>query len=151
MVRVRRLPPADAPLWRELSLEAIARHPEAFMTPLDDESAIPLSTYAEAIAAGAQVFVAGDGDAIAFLRVLGQTGSIHGFYVRATVRRTGLADALMQALKTAAREAGCRHVELGVFRDNHAAVALYQKHGFARQSSEPFGQRESWTMALQLD
>lgn len=151
MVSVRRLAPNDAALWRTLSLEAIANHPEAFMTPLDDESAIPITAYADAIAAGAHVFVAGNDEAIAFLRVFGATGTIHGFYVRPSARRTGLADALMHALKSSAREAGCRHIALGVFRENDAAVALYQKHGFTRQSSEPFGQRESWTMALPLD
>lgn len=151
MVAIRRLAPDDAALWRSLSLEAIANHPEAFVTRHDEESAVPLTHYVDAIMAGTRVFVAGNEDGIAFLRVSSATGSIHGLYVRSAARSAGLADALMHTLKTAAREAGCSRIELGVFRDNEAAVSLYRKHGFTRQSSEPFGTRESWTMIAQLD
>ncbi len=45
-------------------------------------------------------------------------------------RRNGVADALMQALFTAARERNCDIITLEVESGNEGAISLYKKHNF---------------------
>lgn len=54
-----------------------------------------------------------------------------GMAVRDDFRRRGVGDALMSAVVTQARDwLGLRRLQLEVFADNDAAIALYRKHGF---------------------
>jgi len=50
--------------------------------------------------------------------------------VRRAFWRAGLGSALMQALFEWAEAGGIRRIELGVMTHNHAAIALYLRHGF---------------------
>lgn len=52
------------------------------------------------------------------------------FYVRRDWHGGGLAHRLMDAVMTAARELGGRHLWLSVWERNFRAVAFYGKHGF---------------------
>lgn len=148
--RIRRLNASEAALWRRLSLEAIRHHPEAFVTSYEEESALPLEHFSAQIEGGTQVFVADEDRGIGFLRIDGEACSLHGLYVHPDARGRGLGDALMEALVSAARAAGCRRIGLGVFGDNRPAIRIYERHGFSRQSSTPFGDRDSWKMVMDL-
>ena len=46
---IRRLERADLPIYRPVRLEALRRHPEAFLAAYEDELAEPLESYARMI------------------------------------------------------------------------------------------------------
>lgn len=57
-----------------------------------------------------------------------------GLAVRSDWQRRGIGDALMQALIERAEQwMQIRRIELEVYVDNHAAIALYRKHGFVEE------------------
>lgn len=56
---------------------------------------------------------------------------LEDLYVRETARRAGLGGALVEAALARATERECRRVELDVSTGNPAALALYERHGFA--------------------
>ena len=56
---------------------------------------------------------------------------IHHLWVEPAARRSGAARTLVLAAAAAAREHGAQQVGLNVFGDNHAAIALYDRLGFA--------------------
>jgi L-phenylalanine/L-methionine N-acetyltransferase len=57
-----------------------------------------------------------------------------GMSVAVAHHRTGVGDALMRELMQAADHwLGVLRIELEVFSDNAAAIALYEKHGFVRE------------------
>lgn len=59
-----------------------------------------------------------------------------GIYLSPPVRGRGLARTLMSALHDRARQAGANHVRLKVYRDNIAAVLLYERLGYIFQGEE---------------
>ncbi|AZN36468.1 GNAT family N-acetyltransferase [Iodobacter ciconiae] len=57
-----------------------------------------------------------------------------GMAVKSNARRQGIADALMQAaIETAEQWQAISRIELSVYTDNLAALALYEKHGFIKE------------------
>ncbi|HXH95576.1 MAG TPA: GNAT family N-acetyltransferase, partial [Gaiellaceae bacterium] len=56
-----------------------------------------------------------------------------GLMVAIGARRQGVGSALLEAAVAWARGAGVRKLELHVFPWNEAAIALYEKFGFARE------------------
>jgi GNAT superfamily N-acetyltransferase len=60
------------------------------------------------------------------------------FYVDSPAHGTGVAQLLMAAVFDAARDAGARHVWLGVWERNPRAIAFYRKCGFTDVGSQPF-------------
>lgn len=138
-VRVRRLTPADAPLYRPLRLEALRLHPEAFAGDFVEESR--LST--EAFAARNPSPPSGLFGAFREERLVGMAGLIvssraklrHkgllvGLYVAAPFRRAGVGRALAARVLAEARAADLRVVQLGVTATNEAARRLYVQFGF---------------------
>ncbi len=59
---------------------------------------------------------------------------IEDVFVDPGARRRGVADALVALALDVARERGARRAELDTSEDNEAALALYERHGFARDS-----------------
>jgi len=57
-------------------------------------------------------------------------------YVRAHVRRRGVARAFMAALREEAAAAGCSRVEWAADRDNPAALAFYEALGFEQSANK---------------
>lgn len=81
----------------------------------------------------------GDGGVIGFLclsHVLDE-GSIDNIAVSPTHRRQGAADALMTAALGRARELALAFITLEVRASNAPAIALYEKHGYARVGLRP--------------
>jgi GNAT superfamily N-acetyltransferase len=63
---------------------------------------------------------------------------LHRFYVDAPAHGTGLAQRLMDAVRTAARAAGADHLWLGVWERNARAIRFYAKCGFVDVGSHDF-------------
>jgi ribosomal protein S18 acetylase RimI-like enzyme len=138
---IRRITANDATAYRDLRLKALHDHPAAFTAAYEDEVKQPLSFYAERLAAGT-VFARGadrlDGMAGFYVRDGLKTchrGVLWGMYVRPDARGTGLAMALIEAVKDHARLL-VEDVILGVGTDNPAAIARYRAAGFVRCGSE---------------
>ncbi len=57
---------------------------------------------------------------------------LNDLYVDEEHRNGGVAAALLEAADEVARETGASRIELATARDNRAAQALYEKHGYRR-------------------
>jgi ribosomal protein S18 acetylase RimI-like enzyme len=138
---IRRLTADDANAYRDLRLTALRDHPAAFTAAYEDEVQRPLSEFAERLRSGT-VFACGtdrlDGMAGFYVRDGLKTchrGMLWGMYVRPDARGTGLATALIDAVKDHARPL-VEEIMLGVGTDNPAAIARYRAAGFVRCGGE---------------
>jgi ribosomal protein S18 acetylase RimI-like enzyme len=142
-IRIRRFSPADAPLYREIRLEALRLAPEAFSSTFAAESAQPLTWFAARLGRSA-VFGACAGDNLlgiaGFFVRQGQKeahkGVLVGMYVRPEMRLLGIGRRLVEAIIEHARQ----HVEilqLTVVVGNEPARCLYAKLGFIEYGIEP--------------
>jgi ribosomal protein S18 acetylase RimI-like enzyme len=134
--------------YRELRLEGLARHPEAFGASWEDEAARPLAWFAERLERNA-VFGAwaatGGGGADMAAGVAGfmvpdaaklrHKGVLWGMYVRPSARRAGVGAALVAQVLEHARGA-VEEVRLSVVASNAAAVRCYEAAGFERYGLE---------------
>ena len=82
---------------------------------------------------------------LANLGVRGEDGWVGGIGVVAAARRSGVGEALMQALHEQARERGIRRVWLEVIVENTGAFALYEKLGYRTVRDV-----EVWTLPLSV-
>ncbi len=132
----------DAAALRDIRLEMLRLHPEAFAADLETEQAMTVADFA-ARAAGSMTFGGYVDESLAGMVVfvrpqrskIGHTGMLAAMYVRAAYRGSGLADALIEAvIDHAIGEA--EQIELAVNVENTRAIALYQRHGFV-----PFGRK----------
>ncbi len=136
-MNIRRLGAEDARAFRELRLEGLKMHPEAFGASFDDELAQPLERAAARLAEN--VVLAGFDAAGALQGIIGlrrekaakirHRASIWGMYVAPSGRGTGLAKNLLQAAINEAM-VDCQSVLLSVTASNEAAKRLYQRAGF---------------------
>lgn len=139
--KLRRLEAHDAAVYRELRLEALKRHPEAFGSSWEDESGKPAEWWAERLEAS--TIFGGWIDTSPLLGVAGFHGHaaakhrhkavLWGMYVRPEARGTGLAAALVQQVIAHARPL-VEEIGLTVVASNTAARRLYSAAGF-----EPYG------------
>jgi ribosomal protein S18 acetylase RimI-like enzyme len=140
---LRRLLPADASAYRELRLEGLECHPEAFGAAWEDEADKPLDWFARRLAGntviGGSVFGAGL-DGVAGLMVpqaakQRHRGVLWGMYVRPDARGSGLAAALVRQVVQAGR-GQVEAIRLTVVASNQAAVRVYRAAGFAEYGLE---------------
>lgn len=139
---IRRLTTDDAAAYRDLRLAALRDHPAAFTAAYEDEAGQGLEIFAERLAKG---FVLAGGSADRLDGMAGfyirdglktcHRGMLWGMYVRPEARGTGLAMALIDAVKAHARPL-VEEIMLGVGTDNPAAIARYRAAGFVRCGSE---------------
>ena len=137
---IRPLRADEVALYREVRLEALRAHPEAFSASFENEAAQPLTFFTGRLTGG--VIFGGFRDQ-ALLGVVGfmiqvgakreHKGMLWGMYVRPEARRTGLARGLVEALLDHARDR-VELVQLSVTADNLNASRLYASLGF-----EPYG------------
>jgi RimJ/RimL family protein N-acetyltransferase len=133
---VRRLTPDDAENVREVRLEGLKLHPEAFSRDYEQDAKHGLDEWRTRLASrvwfggfvgntlsGVVAFSAGDSSKTA------HTGSIGGMYVREAARGTGLASALMEAVIDHAT-GQVEQLELAVNAENARALKFYERHGF---------------------
>ncbi len=140
---IRRLGPEDAAAFAEIRLEGLARHPEAFGSDTEKESAWKADQFADRLTNSAMFGHEEDGALLGVAgfyreadRKLRHRGVLWGMYVREQARRRGIGIRLVEAVLDHARE----HVEqihLSVAVENSDAVALYERCGFSRYGTEP--------------
>ncbi len=140
--KVRRLTAKDAALWRDLRLEALLLHPEAYGSTHDDWAGQPLAAFADRLAGG-MIFGAFDGvDLIGSMALDSapgepETGEITAVYVQTASRGKGIARALMKTVLTEAKRAKMQTLTLSVALNNQDAVQFYQAAGFRCAGQEP--------------
>ena len=140
--RIRLLTPDESALYRDIRLEGLQQDPDAFSSTFAQESAMPLSWFAERIVKG-NVFGA-------FTRgeLLGVAGywlkesakerhkaTLWGMYVRSSARGAGLGERLMETIIKHA-SGRVELLQLGVATGNEAALRLYIKTGFSEYGRE---------------
>jgi ribosomal protein S18 acetylase RimI-like enzyme len=141
-IEVRRLAADDAPLFRDIRLEALRVAPDAFGSTLEAESVRPLSWFAERLGSShvvgafrAEQLVGTATLAISQSPKMLHKGHLFGMYVRAEARRCGVGRRLVEAIIETAR----RHVEilqLTVVAGNETARRLYAGLGFEEYGFE---------------
>ena len=143
MIAIRPLRATDAADFQALRLAALAAHPTAFASSVEDERDTPLATIAERLALrpGALILGAFDDTRLVgcvgltreTLRKLAHKAHIWGMYVAPSARERGLGRRLLEeAITQAAAMSGVRQLTLGVNAENTAAIALYEALGFTR-------------------
>ncbi len=143
LLKVRRLEADDVTDYRELRLEGLNRHPEAFGSSWEDESARPASWWAERLQTS--TVLGGWIDDSPLLGVAGlhlQTaaklrhkGILWGMYVRPAARGSGLAASLVQRVIEHARTL-VEEINLTVVASNAAALRLYSAADFKQYGVE---------------
>lgn len=138
--RIRRLQAGDAALWRDLRLEALTKHPEAYGSTHDDWAGRPLSDFADRLEGGA-IFGAFVGTLLVGSTALDADGPAQGsltsVYVRASYRGRGIARQLLKAATNSARQQGMTRLVLSVAEGNEAACRVYLAAGFHNVGVEP--------------
>jgi RimJ/RimL family protein N-acetyltransferase len=141
---VRRLDADDAIAYRDIRLQALREHPDAFASSYESASRQPESYFGDVLGKLAFFGALGpDGTmlgVVAFSQCDGDKEKHRGWlvqmYVRPEMRGTGCALALIEALVEHAR----RHViqlHLGVASHNEAALRLYRRAGFEGYGTDP--------------
>jgi GNAT superfamily N-acetyltransferase len=127
---------ADAALYRDIRLEALSAHPEAFGSSHEYEAAQPLSWFSARLADSSVLGAFRDAELVGIVGLAIQQGQkkahkgmIVGMYVQPDARRAGTGRLLMEAIIEIARRR-VELVQLTVVRDNEQARRLYAGLGF---------------------
>jgi ribosomal protein S18 acetylase RimI-like enzyme len=140
----------DAPAYRDLRLEALRHHPEAFSADYAAALAQPMSFWIERLrSSGAENGVANplavqDQQLIGMCAVFrGNTpktqhsATIVGMYVQPEWRGLHVAEQLVNACVNHARQQGAKIVKLAVVTTNIRAIRSYARTGFHVYGVEP--------------
>ncbi|KHJ69246.1 hypothetical protein QU24_04805 [Pantoea rodasii] len=139
---VRRITESDLGNFRELRLEALRLHPDAFGASYEECSHKPLQFFAEQLRAS-DIFGGYDhhnilqgmiGVSRSQLSKLSHVANIWGMYVRPEMRGSGLSSLLMEAALNSAGSA--KTVKLSVVTTNLVAYALYRSFGFTEWATD---------------
>ena len=160
---VRELVFGDAEAFREIRLEALLLHPDAFGSVHAVEATEPISAFEQRITKGGLFGGLKDGLLMGMAGFGAQSaaqlrhkGILGGMYVRDLERGSGLADEIVGAVLEHARSR-VELVQLSVATTNDRAIRFYQRLGFKRYATEPkalkVGQRyiDEHLMVLFLD
>ncbi len=133
---IRLLTSADVVAYRDIRLEGLRCHPEAFASTFADERDVPLDRFKELITQS-RIF-----GAVLAQRLVGVVGlrthaevklrhkaMIWGMYVRREARQYGIGERLIDAVVTHA-PGHVEQIQLAVITENEAARRLYAKAGF---------------------
>jgi ribosomal protein S18 acetylase RimI-like enzyme len=139
---IRPLRGDEATLYRDVRLEALRLHPDAFSAAFEQEAEQPLSFFAQRLTGG-PVFAGFRGQEIfgiaGFMPEAGMKrahkGHLWGMYVRPSARGTGLARQLVEAVLEYARDR-VELVQLSVIAGNAPAHRLYVALGFVAYGLE---------------
>jgi RimJ/RimL family protein N-acetyltransferase len=139
---------ADAPAYRELRLEALRLHPEAFSADYDHSASQPMTFWTDRLRAsgqGSAIYFASQDDEL--LGMCGiyrgnslktrHTATIWGVYARAAWRGLKLGDELIASCLEWGRDQGVSIVKLAAVTTNAAAIRCYLRCGFTVYGVEP--------------
>jgi len=153
---VRRLQPAEWLAYREIRLRALADAPEAFGATHAGEAALSDADWQErATRPDRAVFVVDGPDGLVGLAQGGpaqgipDVAAVYSMWVAPEARRSGLASALIEAVKAWAVEAGYPALGLGVTTTNGPAIALYEHLGF-KANGDHYPLREGTGLTIQI-
>jgi RimJ/RimL family protein N-acetyltransferase len=137
----------DIPAFREMRLEALRLHPEAFGADYQQSEQQPQEYWLQRLASNPYrtTFVAeADGQLIGMTGVLrgempktAHTATIISVYVRSGWRGLHLIDALIEECLNWSREKSIRVVKLAVVANNTPAIRSYIRCGFSVYGVEP--------------
>ena len=142
-VSIRRLTGKDWVVWKELRLEALYNHPEAFGSSFEEESSWPDDEFQTSLKNNAIFGLFSDGDLIGSagffqlnrLKTM-HRGGLWAMYIKPHYRGHGFADQLVKAIIDHARSV-VTQLHLSVTTINPTALKLYQRHGFQIYGTEP--------------
>jgi RimJ/RimL family protein N-acetyltransferase len=133
---IRRLTGADAEAFRAIRLEGLERHPSAFGASFREESARPLSFFADRLEASHVLGAESQGRLVGVAgfqfhdsEKARHRGTLWGMYMREEARGTGVARRLVDGIVAHARER-VEDIALRVEAENAVAIALYKSAGF---------------------
>lgn len=139
MYAIRPLGPDDVDAYRQVRLEALRLHPDAFGAAYEDELQLEREQVRDRLSAphftrfGA--FAPGELVGLVGLQIHAGSKERHkarlfSMYVDAAHRRTGLAEQLIETVIAGARDAGALVLQLTVAAHNTRAQQLYRRMGF---------------------
>jgi ribosomal protein S18 acetylase RimI-like enzyme len=146
---LRQLGPADAPAWRALMIDALAREPDAFTSDAAESAALPLDWWVQRTGSEIVLGAFESGSLAGMLAVQPQQrlrvrhkAVLSGLYVREASRGRGIGGRLLDAALDAARaRPELRVLQLQASAHNEAALRLYAARGFVVFGSEPLAVR----------
>ncbi len=150
MIEVVKVTPNDWRKWRDLRLAALAEAPDAFASILAEWSgagdteqrwrarledvALNLLVTCDGEAAGMVSATAPDGD---------HPAVVMSMWVAPARRGSGVGDEAIRQVSTWVRDRfPSSGIELSVKANNHHAIRLYERHGFADAGTSPSGSDE---------
>ncbi len=149
-VTIRPISPEEVAGFRELRLEALRAHPEAFGSDYTENLAFPQEFWVERVRLGSEartgmIYVAAvEGTLIGMSGIrrsdgvkMRHGGMIWGVYVRQAWRGMQVSAALIEACIGWAEGQALRSVKLSVVVTNAAAIRTYTRHGFTVYGVEP--------------
>ena len=141
---------ADTVAYRELRLEALRTHPEAFGADYEESLARPIERWQQNVRDGAGTDLGVTYVAEAAGGLVGMTGvyrdsgakmrhcaNIWGVYVRPDWRGLGIADQLIESCVAWVRARELRLAKLAVVTTNAAAIRCYVRCGFSVYGMDP--------------
>ncbi len=140
---IRRLTRADAPSYRDIRLEALTNHPEAFFSAAEDfaqRTLAELETLLDHMVFYAAVTA--EGELVGIMayergeKRQAHRGWLYQVYVKPQMRGTGCAQALLETIIAHAR-GEVQQLHLSVESRNAPALRLYQKAGFTVYGTDP--------------
>ncbi len=142
--KIKRIPPSDADLYRELRLEGLKDTPEVFGASYSDESTKASSYYYEVLTnnivfgaySNRDTLVGIAGLAIPLKEKLKHKGMLWGMYIKPEARGNGLAKCLISQIIETAKQT-TEELLLTVVTSNTSAISLYKKLGFVEYGREP--------------
>jgi RimJ/RimL family protein N-acetyltransferase len=141
--RVRELSVSDAASFREIRLESLHLHPDAFASSHEAEAAEPLERFRDRLARGGRFggfvkerLVGVAGFYPHDVPRMRHKGILVGMYVRESERGSGLADDIVNAIIEHAR-AQVEQLQLSVATTNIRATRFYERMGFEKYATEP--------------
>ena len=145
---IRKVSLQDLDAFRQIRLEALQRAPHSFASTYDEWSAFEDVEWRKRM--DIAIFVAfAQGVPVGLMGLkrsqpakMRHRATLVMVYVRQSLRGSGLASALLQAVEAYARTEDISQIELVLREDNEPARRFYRKRGFAEVGFIPDGFRE---------